>query len=94
VKLTAAELAYVRSRGLYVCEKCDACGKVLNHSFRYTIAGKPGVYCLALCRDRVFFDDSHEAKRWANPRKCASCAATLERKRRQATFWIFVLRGV
>ena len=41
MKLTAAELAYVGSQGLYITEKCDGCGKLLNQAFRYTIAGKP-----------------------------------------------------
>ena len=40
MKLTAAELTYVRSQGLYITERCDACGKLLNRSFRYTITGK------------------------------------------------------
>ena len=55
MKLTARELAYVRSQGLYITEKCDACGKLLNRSFRYTITGKPEVYCTGVCRDLVFF---------------------------------------
>lgn len=86
MKLTPTELAYVRSQGLYITEKCDGCGKLLNQSFRYTIAEKPEVYCSAACRDRVFFEDWREAKKRANPRKCACCGATLESKRRQATF--------
>jgi hypothetical protein len=30
MKLFAAELAYIRSQGVYITEKCDACGKILN----------------------------------------------------------------
>ncbi len=43
MKLTAAELTYLRSHGVYVTEKCDGCGKLLNRTVRYTIAGKPAV---------------------------------------------------
>jgi hypothetical protein len=28
MKITAAEVAYVRSQGLYVTEKCVGCGKI------------------------------------------------------------------
>ena len=46
MKLTAAELAFVRGMGLYVTEKCDGCGKLLNQIFRYTIARKSeGLFC-------------------------------------------------
>jgi len=38
MKLTATELAYVRSRGLYVTGQCDGCGKLLNQTFRHMIA--------------------------------------------------------
>jgi len=30
MKLTAAELVHVRAQGLYITEKCDGCGKLLN----------------------------------------------------------------
>jgi hypothetical protein len=86
VKLTAAELAYVRSPGLYITEKCDGCGKLLNQSFRYTIMDKPEVYCSAKCRDLAFFEEECEAKRWANPRKCAYCGGSLSGKKRGALF--------
>ena len=49
MKLTAAELAIVRGMGLYVTEKCDGCGKLLNQNFRYAIAGQPEAYCPAAC---------------------------------------------
>ena len=86
MKLTATELAYVRSQGLYITEKCDECGKLLNQSSRYTIMDKPEVYCSAACRDRVFFDDSREAKKQASPRKCAVCGTSLQDMNRGALY--------
>jgi len=35
MRLTQEELAYVRSKALYVMEECDAYGEALNQSFRY-----------------------------------------------------------
>ena len=86
MKLTTAELAYVRSQGLYVTEKCDGCGKLLNETLRYTIAGKPEVYCSAGCRDLAFFGDTREAKKRSTPGKCVYCGANLEGKRRGALY--------
>jgi len=86
MKLTAAELALVRAQGLYITEKCDACGKLLNQTFRYTIAGKPQVYCSAVCRDLTFFGDPQEAKKHSTPGKCLYCGGTLEGKRRGALY--------
>src|ERR1022692_2919377 len=88
MKLTALELAYVRARGLYITEKCDACGKLLNQTVRYAITGKPEIYCSAVCRDLVFFGDQHEVIKRATPGKCAYCGATLEKeaKRRDALY--------
>jgi len=86
MKLTTSELAYVRSQGLYITEKCDHCGKLLNQTVRYTIAGKPEVYCSARCRDLVFFGDSREAKKRSTPGKCVYCGATLEGKKRGSIF--------
>ena len=86
MKLTTAELTYVRSQGLYVTEKCDGCGRLLNQTFRYTIAGKPEAYCSAACRDLVFFGDRREARKHSTPGKCAYCGATLEGKRRGALY--------
>jgi hypothetical protein len=82
MKLAAAEYAFVRSRGLYITEKCDACGKLLNQTLRYTVAGKPEVYCLAACRDLVLFGDPREAKKHCAPGKCVYGGATLEGKLR------------
>lgn len=86
MRLTPAELAYVGLQGLYVTEKCDGCGKLLNQNFRYTIAGKPGAYYSAVCRDLVFFGDSRKARKHSTPGKCAHCGAILEGKRRGALY--------
>ena len=93
MKLTASELFYVRSQGLYVTEKCDACGKLLNQTFRYTIAGEPEVYCSAGCRDLAFFGDTREAKKRSTPGKCVYCGATFEGKRRGALNEAIVTRA-
>lgn len=58
MKLTAAELACVRSQGHYLSEKCDGCRKLLNQALRYTIAGKHELYCSAACRELAFFGES------------------------------------
>jgi hypothetical protein len=86
MKLTAAELAYVRSQGLYVTEECEGCGKLLNQTIRYTIAGKPEVYCSAGCRDLAFFRDHREARKHSTPGRCTYCGATLKGKRRGARY--------
>jgi endogenous inhibitor of DNA gyrase (YacG/DUF329 family) len=86
VKLTPTELAYVRSQGLYITEKCDGCGKLLNQTVRYTITGKPEVYCSAECRDKVFFSDSAEAKNHRSSRVCAVCGTSLQDKNRGALY--------
>ena len=86
MKLNATELASVRVLGLFLTEKCDGCGKALNQTFRYTITGRPGVFCSALCRDNAFFDDRREARKHSTPGKCAYCRATLEGKRRGALY--------
>ena len=86
MKLTATELAHVRTQGLYITGKCDGCGKLLNQTIRYTIAGKPDVYCSAGCRDLPFFGNAREAKKRSTPGKCVYCAATLKGKRRGALY--------
>lgn len=70
MKLTPRELAYVRSKGLYITEKCAGCGKLLNQTVRYTIIGKPEVYCSAECRDFAFLGDRREVKKRATPKRC------------------------
>jgi hypothetical protein len=42
MKLTAAELAYVRSQGFYISQKCDGCRKLLNQTVQHTITGRIG----------------------------------------------------
>src|SRR5690242_19118998 len=86
MKLSVAELASVRVLGLYLTEKCDACGKASNQTFRYTISGRSEVFCSALCRDNAFFDDRREALKHSTPGMCAYCRANLEGKRRGALY--------
>ncbi len=86
MNLTAQELSFVRTQGLYITEKCDGCGKLLNHSVRYTITGKAGVYCSAPCRDLSFFGDRHEAKKQATPGRCANCGGPLQGKKRGSIY--------
>ncbi len=86
MKLTPAELAYVRAHDFYVTEKCDGCKKLLNQTVHYAIAGRPEVYCSAGCRDLAFFGDTPEAKKRSTPAKCVYCGATLEGKRRGALY--------
>jgi len=86
MKLTAQELAYVGAQGLYVTEKCDGCGRLLNQSFRHTIAGKPEVYCSPACRDLVFFGNCKEATKHSTPGKCLYCRGSLEGKKRGAHY--------
>ena len=86
MKLTATELAYVRTQGLYITDKCDGCGKLLNQTIRYTISGKPEVYCSSGCRDLTFFGDTREAIKHSTPGKCVYCRAPLKGKKRDAIF--------
>ncbi len=86
MKLNTAELAAVRSLGLYITEKCNGCGKVLNQTIRYTITGRPEVFCPAECRDKVFFADLADAKKRPGSRVCASCGTSLGDKNRGALF--------
>lgn len=82
MKLTAADLTFVRSQSLYITGKCDLCGSLLNQTLRHTIAGKPEAYCSAACRDLVFFGDRREARKHSTPGMCVYCGTILERKRR------------
>jgi hypothetical protein len=86
MKLTSTELAGVRAHVFYITEKCDNCGKLLNQTCRYTIAGKPEVYCSAGCRDSAFFENHQEAKKHATPGKCAYCGGSLKGKNRGSIF--------
>jgi len=82
MKLTDSQLAYVRSLGLYITERCDGCGKVLNQTFTYTIADRPEVYCSTACREFVFFGDRRKAMKHLTPKKCAYCGGELKEKNR------------
>lgn len=73
MELSTPELVYFRAQGLHITEKCNGCGKLLNQTIRYTIAGKPEVYCSAGCRDLTFFGDTREAKKRSTPGKCVYC---------------------
>jgi hypothetical protein len=84
--LSPAELAYVDTLGLYIAEKCDGCGKLLNQTVRYTITGKPEVYCSAECRDFTFFGDRREVNKHAGKRRCANCGRGLQTKKRGAIY--------
>lgn len=86
MNLTDSETSYLRSLGLFIREKCDGCRKALNQTCRYTITGKPEVYCSALCRDTVLFGCVETAKRHNTPGRCAFCGATLKGKRRGAIY--------
>jgi hypothetical protein len=87
MKLTPAELAYVRAQGLHITDRCNGCGRLLNQTVQYTITGRREVYCSALCRDTAFFGDRHEAKKRATPGKCVYCGATLEKKKRRGALY-------
>jgi hypothetical protein len=86
MKLTAAELAYVRSYGLFVLGKCDACQRLLNVSVQYTIAGRREIYCSSVCRDGVYFGNPREADKRGTPGRCAYCGGSLEGKKRGSIF--------
>jgi hypothetical protein len=73
MKLTATEFVYVRTQNLYINDKCDACGKLLNQTLRYKILGKPEVYCSAGCRDLTFFGHTREATKHSTPGRCVCC---------------------
>jgi len=86
MKLTASELAYVRTQGLYITEKGNHCRKLLNQTVRYTIARKPEVYYSANCRDKVFFGDYAEVKKHSKPGKCLYCGVSLKGKRQGSRY--------
>jgi hypothetical protein len=86
MKLPAAEISSIRLTGLYVTEKCDACGKVLNQTVHYTVSGRGQVYCSAICRDTAFFGDRREAEKRATPGKCVHCGGSLSGKKRGALY--------
>jgi len=95
LKLTTYELAYLRSHGLYITEKCGGCGKLLNRSFQYTTANRPEVYCSAACQykgmgwDRVRSQKAGTEKAippaFVTP-VCQRCQKRFRAKRRDAQF--------
>ena len=86
MRLVAPELAYVRSCGLYITQKCDGCGRLLNQNVHYTITGRSEVFCSSPCRDNAFFADRHEVMKRATPGKCTYCGGSLESKKRGSIF--------
>jgi endogenous inhibitor of DNA gyrase (YacG/DUF329 family) len=87
-QLSETDLAYIKSLRLYITEKCDGCGKLLNQTFRYAIAGRPEVYCSQPCRDRVQFGDRHWSRR-TKPQEavqCAYCGSPIVGKRADSGF--------
>ncbi len=89
MKLTAEELAYVRARGLYITEKCDACKKLLNQTVRYTTSGRPEVWCSAACQDTAMGWDKARAKKSApafHLRVCERCGKRFKAKHEDARF--------
>ncbi len=86
MRLNSEDLVRARGLGLYVTEKCDGCGNLLNRSIRYTIAGKLEVYCSAACRDLAFFGDRHEARKRTTPGKCTNCGGSLQGKKRGSIY--------
>jgi hypothetical protein len=50
MKLTFEESIEMKSRGLYVADECDSCGKPLNQTIRYIRPDRKGcAYCSAEC---------------------------------------------
>lgn len=80
MKLTSEELQQVRQQGVYVIEKCDGCGKVLNQCLRYTIKDDPRVFCCPACRDRAFLSAREIEKACREPR-CLHCRGPKESAR-------------
>jgi hypothetical protein len=52
MKRTTKESDEIKSQGLYIADKCDSCGKLLNQTIRYTRPDRKGyTYCSAECCD-------------------------------------------
>lgn len=88
MNLTPTELAFIRHLGLYISEKCDGCGKLLNQTVRYTIAGRPEAYCSSLCRDRLFFGEKYRARKAKSDAgsRCAFCGSAIHGRRGDSVF--------
>jgi hypothetical protein len=86
MRLAVAELDHLRSQGLFIRDKCDACGKVLNQAFRFTMPDRAQVFCSGQCRDSRFFSNWGDAHKHSTPGRCAYCGASLRNKNRGAIF--------
>jgi hypothetical protein len=95
MKLTASELALVRSHGLYIKAKCDGCGKPLNMSYRYTTANRPEVHCSAACQDKAMGWDRVRSQKVATEKAtlppfvmlvCQRCQRRFRARRQDAKF--------
>src|ERR1035441_6841221 len=86
MKLTSQEVEILRTLGLRLSDKCDGCGKLLNQSFRFTISGRPDVFCSARCCDLAFFGNAQEAKKHSTPGRCVHCGVSLNDKKRGALY--------
>jgi hypothetical protein len=74
---TSHERQQMKAQGIYIAERCDGCGKLLNQTFRYTIAEKPEVYCSAMCRDKVFGERFAKAEHEKSARRATERRACL-----------------
>jgi len=70
------EINALRSRGVFVREKCDKCSRIIMSSVSYTTAGKKGVYCSAACRDLVIL--GLKADSVIKKNKCHRCHGAKE----------------
>ncbi len=90
MKLNSEELAYLRSQGLYIIEKCDNCGKFLNQAIRYTSPGDPRVWCSRACQDVALGWDRARRHRQSSPRfhlaRCEECGTRFRSRREDAQF--------
>lgn len=73
MRLNGEEVQYVRSMGLFITERCDHCGKVLNQTFHYTMAGRTETWCSRSCQDEAI---GWGTMKGAPPkRKCVVCGS-------------------
>jgi len=91
MKLTAAELACVRSQGLYITHKCDTCGKPLNQTLYYCLhAGDDQRWCSAACQDEALGWNTGPPEKVAKPAYvmpvCQRCQKRFRAKRRDARY--------
>jgi hypothetical protein len=83
MKLTTQQgYSLLDSRGSYITEVCDACGKGIG-AVRFTRKDDPGVWCSRECRD---------GKEARPPGTCKGCGASLAGLRRGTKFCSDVCR--